>query len=277
MSKSLEDDELREADFAVCQKLIYKHTGIHYPYEKRKLLQNRLRKRMRVLRLASFADYLAHLRGAGARDELQQFLNVITTNETYFFRCQRHWDFFRSWIVERRPLLVGPRRLRIWSAAASTGAEAYTMAIVLQQELGAAALAKVEIVATDVNDAVLREAREGRFRGYAISQTEPEVVARWFRRTGDDHYQIDPRLQRMVQFRVHNLQQPMRGGPFDLVFLRNVMIYFDAKSKEHVLRHVHDVLVPDGYLLVGESESLLSLQHGFDYVRPSLFRRADAS
>ncbi|MFO1077850.1 MAG: protein-glutamate O-methyltransferase CheR [Planctomycetota bacterium] len=269
------DRDLTEAEFQRFHDLIYSLTGIHYPATKTTLLSNRLRKRLAASNTPSFEAYLRRLQNP--RDpEVQTFLDTITTNETYFFRCQRHWDFFRTWAEARKNSEAVRREgFRIWSAAASTGAEAYTIAIVLHQLLGSEfGGVPVEIFGTDLSEKVLAEARAASFRSYALSQTPADVVTRYFRKTDAETFQFEPKLARVVTFQRHNLMEPLPGRrQFDFVFLRNVMIYFDEPSKKKVLGHAHDVLRPGGYLLVGESESLLNLEHPFTYVKPSTFQR----
>lgn len=272
----MQSDELSNADFVQFQALIYKLAGIHYPPEKRGLLQNRLKRRMRELDMAAHLDYLEALRRDRSGAEVQQFLNAITTNETYFFRCQRHWDYFTEFLKSHHKERAGRigRPLKIWSAAASTGAEAYSAGIACFETYGPSLGGmRIEILGTDINDKVLAEARLGRYRPYAIAQTQKGIVQKYFTQVGKDEVQVDPKVMKLARFHTHNLLERVQGGPFDLIFLRNVMIYFDGPSKERVLRNMHDVLQPGGSMIVGESESLLNLQHPFTYVKPSIFIR----
>lgn len=270
------DRDLTAAEFERFHDLIYALTGIHYPIAKLSLLSNRIRRRLRAGQLASFDAYLRLLQQPGASAEKQAFIDAVTTNETYFFRCQRHWEFFRSWAQERARTLPRGATLRIWSAAASTGAEAGTALIVLHQVFGADfGGRRIELLGTDLNASVLEEARAGVFRAYALSQTPPEVVRRYFERRGDE-FVFDPSLRKLVTFEQHNLLQPLRGRPFDFVLLRNVMIYFDQASKAKVLANAQAAMQPGAYLLVGESESLMNLEHGFTYLQPSVFQKPAA-
>lgn len=270
------DRDLSHAEFQRFHDLIYQLAGIHYPPEKLALLSNRLRRRLRALGVPSYDAYLGMLQAQTKGRETQEFLDSITTNETYFFRCERHWEFFRKWATERAQD-PGIRRdgFRIWSAAASTGAEAYTILIVLHQVLGDNFRnVPVEVLGTDLSSKVLAEAKLARYRQYAVSQTPPGVVAKYFTKIGTDELQFDPKLAKLVTFQSHNLMEPLLGGrTFDFVFLRNVMIYFDTPSKEKVLRHAYAVTRPGGYLVVGESESLLNVQQPFAYCKPSIFQR----
>jgi chemotaxis protein methyltransferase CheR len=268
--------DLTRDEYQRFHDLIYKIAGIHYPAEKIELLSNRIRKRLRASGSASYDAYLARIQQSSEAAEQQAFLDSITTNETYFFRCQRHWDHFRACVQQRAAdPLQRQKPLRIWSAASSTGAEAFTILIVLHQTLGERfGGVQVEVLGTDLSTQVLAEARRGAFRPYALAQTPPEVVKRYFTRNDREEFVFDRGLARHAQFERHNLMEPLAGSrAFDFVFLRNVMIYFDGPSRERVLDNVFRVTQPGGHLVVGESESLLSVKHGFQYVKPSVFVR----
>ena len=267
--------DLTRDEYQRYHDLIYRLAGIHYPAEKIELLSNRIRKRLRGSRTDGYEAYLLKIQQPNEGTELQAFLDSITTNETYFFRCQRHWDFFRQWLEQRA---AGPRRrepLRIWSAAASNGAEACTILIVAQQVLGPNfGGTPVEVLGTDLSGHVLDEARRATYRPYALAQTPPELVKRFFVRNEDETFTFDRALLRHVTFQRHNLMEPLPGRqPFEFVFLRNVMIYFDTQSRERVLGHTLGAMLPGGHLIVGESESLLNVRHGFTYLKPSIFQK----
>lgn len=265
---------LSDSTFKAFQTFIYDKAGIHYPDEKLGLLSNRIKTRLRRLKMDGYEGYLKILKAGQAVDELQQFLNAITTNETYFFRCEKHWDFFREWLRHKKEEGRGKRNksLSIWSAAASNGSEAYSIVITLQEILGPDFDGyRIEILGTDLNDAVLEEARQAIYRPYALGQTPAQVQKRYFKKLSDDEFQFEPKLKRMVKFTTHNLKDPLNHARFDFIFLRNVMIYFDIPSKENVLSHMRKVLVPGGFLVVGESESLLNLNHQMTYIQPSIF------
>ncbi len=268
MERDLSPDEFRRY-----HDVIHRLTGIHYPEDKVQLLGNRLRKRMRITNKTQFADYLTFIQRSDQTAELQAFIDSITTNETYMFRCKRHWDLFAEWVKDTAQ--KGAQSFRIWSAAASNGSEACTILMVLDQVLGREfGGRRVELLGTDLSQSVLQEAKAAVYRPYALSQTPKEVVDRYFKQIEADRFEFDRRLLRHATFRLHNLMEPLSTpAPFDFVFLRNVMIYFDRPSKERVLQHVSSVLRPGGMLMVGESESLLNVNHGFSYQRPSWFQK----
>lgn len=270
------DRDLDKNEFRRFHDLIHQLTGIHYPEDKIQLLGNRLRKRMRLQQMTDYGAYLDHIQQRTNKVELQQFIDSITTNETYFFRCKRHWDMFATWV--RESANAGARSFRIWSAAASNGSEACTIMIVLDQVLGRGFGGRtVEVLGTDLNLQILQEAKAATYRPYALSQTPPDIIEKYFKKLEDDRFQFERRLLQHVTFRQHNLMDPVVAQPFDFVFLRNVMIYFDKPSKERVLGHMHKALRPGGMLMVGESESLLNVGHEFTYLRPSWFQKGAAS
>jgi chemotaxis protein methyltransferase CheR len=275
------DRDLTKDEFQRYHDHIYKIAGIHYPPEKLELLSNRIRKRIRAIGEASYDAYLRRISMTTQSAELQSFLDSITTNETYFFRCQRHWDYFRSWLEEKKKDPDLKRQgLRIWSAAASNGAEACTMLIVLHQVFGDNfGGMRVEILGTDLSTEILEEAKQATFRPYALAQTPPEIVSRYFKKTdGKDQFVFDRNLLRHARFEQHNLMNRLSSPQlFDAVFVRNVMIYFDQASREKVLDHTFQIMRPGGLLLVGESESLLSVKHGFEYLKPSIFAKPSAA
>lgn len=265
------------------RELIYQIAGIEYPPSKKSLFQNRLRKRLVALGLESPGDYLEMLKSARGADELREFLDVITTNETYFFRCARHWEFVRRFLRERDSEIPAGRKIRIWSAASSTGAEAYSTAIVLHEEFGKAKVAqRFEIVGTDLNQKVLEQARAGAYEGLALREVDEGRRGKWFRKVEASpqtaagclaEFEIDPALKTNVTFARHNLKDAWSGEPFDLLLLRNVMIYFDRPSKEHVLARAFDAMRPGAALLLGESESLVQVTHGFENGETSVLYR----
>ncbi len=204
------DRDLTTTEFQRYHDLIYKIAGIHYPSEKLELLSNRIRKRIRAIGETSYDSYLMRIGLASGKQEMQAFLDSITTNETYFFRCQRHWDYFKDWLIERKkdPELA-QRGLRIWSAAASNGAEACTMLIVLHQVFGDGfGGVPVEVLGTDLSTEILAQAEEAVFRPYALAQTPKAYVHSYFEKgPKGDEYRFDRALLRHVKFRQHNLMQ----------------------------------------------------------------------
>ena len=269
--------KLTESEFKKMAKLIYDRTGIFLPESKLSLLSNRLRRRLRALKLETFTDYYTLLCDAArCEDELPFFLSAVTTNETYFFRNPNLWNFFRdTWIksIANR----SNKTVRIWSAASSSGEEAYTSAICLRECLPKVSDWKVTIVGTDISQNMLTKAREAVYNDYAVSKIEPSSLRRWFRKV-DENYQLRDEITSMVNFQFHNLRDPMKGGPFDFVFLRNVLMYFDNPMKITVIKNVTDSTKTGGNVYVGDVDPIRSTPElreniELDYCGPNLYEK----
>jgi chemotaxis methyl-accepting protein methylase len=275
----LELEQLTESQFKKISKFVYDRTGIYLGDEKLSLLSNRLRKRVRALSLDGFDAYYALL-ATGDDEEMTHFLSAVTTNETYFFRNDRLWDYIRDELV---PALKAEkekgatRTLRFWSAASSTGAEAYTLAIVLKDALKGGWDAK--IIGSDISERVLNMAREAVYDSYAVNRIEANKRRAYFKHDKEtDRYHLREEIRDMVRFEFHNLRDPYRKMQFDVVFLRNVMMYFDLPMKRRVLANVENAIRPGGYLVIGDVDPMrdgsgLRDDCTLEYVRPSLYRK----
>ena len=250
-------------DFERVRHLIRERAGIALNDSKQNMVYNRLVKRLRALRLAAFSDYLALLEDP-RHEEWQQFVNALTTNLSHFFREAYHFPL----LVEHARAL-GRTPLRVWSAAASSGEEPYSIAMALC-EAYATLQPPVSILATDVDTQILHGAEQAVYSMERVEQLSPERLKRFFLRgTGRNAglARVRPELAALISFRQLNLTGPRWeiGGPFDAVFCRNVMIYFDKRTQYEVLQRVRGVLAPDGLLFAGHSESFL---HAGDLFRP---------
>ena len=275
--------KLTPAEFKKVATLIYDRTGIHLPDSKITLLSNRLRKRLRALSLPTFEDYYKLINDPKrCEDELPHFLSAVTTNETYFFRNEKLWTFFQQkWIPEMVAArdVAGKRTLRLWSAASSSGEEAYTAAICLRENLRNVAAWDITIVGTDISTRVLDRAKAGEYNAYAISKLPGNLLGRCFVSTGDVHA-LKPEVRRMVKFEFHNLRDPLSKGGFDFIFLRNVLMYFDNTMKLKVVRNAMNALAPGGYLYVGDVDPIrnvpeLSRAMTLEYLGPNLYHKPD--
>lgn len=254
--------QLSAEEYDRFRALIYKETGIAVPDGKITLLSNRVRRRLRAHGLDSFDDYYRLLAKGSLAGELERFIDAITTNETSFFRTAAHFDWFSGPFIDSltgRP--AGPAGVvRIWSAACSTGEEPYTLAICLAENRRRLAGRRFEILGTDISATALAAARKATYGGRAVEGLDPGILARSF--TADPAagtWTVVPELARTCVFRRHNLMEPVAGGPFDCIFIRNVLIYFDRPSKEVVVRNVVAALRPGGHLVVGPTEGIHEL------------------
>lgn len=260
---------MTSAEFKELADIIYKRSGIHFPENKRYVLESRLGHRLAELNVDSYGQYAALLSmGPYQQDEFQEMFNRITINETSFFRNEPQLDVFEMQILpkllEKR---ASTKRLRLWSAACSSGEEPYTLAMILHRSLGVRLMDwRIEILGTDISEKVLAIAQSGRYTDYALRTTSDMVKRRYFRADGAFH-ELSPDIRQMVTFQTHNLKDRLaakRLGTWDVIFCRNVMIYFDDAMKQDVVNTFAEQLAPDGTLFIGHSESLRGLKTPFE-------------
>jgi chemotaxis protein methyltransferase CheR len=259
------------AEFAQFQRFIFDAAGITLASTKTALVSGRLGKRLAEHGLDTYADYLRLLASGRHADEVQMAVDLLTTNETYFFRESKHFDFLRTLALAERP---GGRSFRVWSAAASSGEEAYSIAMVLADCLGAAPW---EVLGTDISQRVLQSAARGIYRMERARHVPPAFLHRYCLRGTEEHQGnllVDRALRSRVHFVQANLNAPLPDlGAFDLIFLRNVLIYFNDETKRQVVSRVSTALRPGAHFLVGHSESLHGITDTLQAVAPSIYRR----
>jgi chemotaxis protein methyltransferase CheR len=258
-------------EFIALRDFVYAKCGIFFQESKQYYLENRLGRRLNDLGLSSYGAYLDLLQGPRGRDELKQLFIEITTNETSFWRNPPQIEAFQRVVLPEVAGLVrarGATRLRMWSAACSSGEEPYTLAIVAQETLDTALKGlTVEIVGTDISEKVLEQAKTATYGSYTLRNLTPQQLRQHFTQKDGDNYEVKPELRRMVQLRHMNLveyQDYKTLGSFDVVFCRNVLIYFDDAVKAKVIKGFHEQLASRSYLLVGHSESIHSFNTGFE-------------
>ena len=244
---------LAQADFERIRQLIYQRAGISLHAGKQAMVYSRLARRLRETRHASFTSYLQWLEKGAPDSEWQEFINCLTTNLTSFFREEHH---FHALVDDLRARAARP--LRIWCNAASTGEEPYSLAMTAVETLGLSA--QVKLVCSDIDTNVLESARRGVYNADARGLSPERLRRHFLRGTGTNagSIRIKPELARMIEFRSFNLMSRdwgTLGDPFDIVFCRNVMIYFDAPTQRKVLEQIHRVTRPGGLLYVGHSEN----------------------
>jgi chemotaxis protein methyltransferase CheR len=260
---------LKDSEFVLFQKMIYETAGINMSPAKKALVSGRLAKRVKHYGLSSFGEYFKLLDG-NKGGEFQTAVDLLTTNETFFFREPKHFDFLRERILPH--WLSGARR--IWSAASSSGEEAYTLAMVLAEH---ARTPDWEIVGTDISTRVLEKARSGHYL-MERAKNVPELYLKKYclKGTGsqDGTFLVGKELRQRVSFQHANLKQDLsKIGSFDLIMLRNVLIYFDIETKQQVVAQVLRRLKPGGYLMVGHSESLNGVNNEVTVIVPSVYRK----
>ena len=266
------------ADFERVRQLIYQRAGISLHEGKQAMVYSRLSRRLRETRFGSFSDYLQWLQaasGAEAEVEWQEFVNCLTTNLTAFFREEHHFHALVEDLKARASIAQG-RPLRVWCNAASTGEEPYSLAMTVVETLGLSA--QVKLVCSDIDTKVLATAGRGVYAADARGLSAERMKRHFMRGTGSNSGQIriKPELARLIEFRGFNLMSPSwasLGEPFDLVFCRNVMIYFDNATQRKVLEHMHAAIKPGGLLYVGHSENFSDARDLFRLRGKTIYER----
>lgn len=275
------ESRLRQRDFDVLAQLIERHAGIKMPDKKTTMLEGRLRRRLRERGMTSFDQYCDFLfNQGGLAEELTDLIDVITTNKTEFFRESKHFGILANEIVGtliERGIGID-RPLRVWSAGCSTGQEPYSIAMVLADVAAKIPGFDFHILATDISTSVLKKARRAVYPQDQIEPVPIEVRRRWLLKSRDKAaglVRIVPELRAMVEFRQLNFMDAefRLGFTQDVVFCRNVIIYFDAQTRKAVLGRICRCLAPDGYLLMGHSETLGDLDLPLRQVAPTVYRR----
>lgn len=247
--------------FNQLRELIYSRCGISFADSKKYLLESRLAKRLEFRNLKSFDDYYYYLMyDRSKEEEVSALINTIVTNETSFFRDQAQLDAFQKGVVPRlveAKKRAANRTIRVWSAASSTGEEPYTLAMMLMEALGPEGWI-LEVIGSDISDNVLNSARKAIYDQYSLRNAPPVWLSKYFSNSGSS-YTVKENVQKLVKFRKINLMNSFETRlirDIDVVFCRNVLIYFDDASKKKTVGHLYDSLVKGGYLFVGFSESL---------------------
>ncbi len=276
-SSAANDREFRLSDreFAEIRRLVREHTGISLAESKRELVYSRLVRRLRRLSLPSFADYI-ELLGRGEPVELEEFTNAITTNLTSFFRESHHFDFLVKTVLpalEKRN--AATRRLRIWSAGCSTGEEPYSIAIALQEEMARFRGWDIRILATDLDSNVVAHAQAGEYKVERFEKVPGSRRERWFDASASGSLIASAELKSLITFRQLNLmhQWPFKG-PFDVIFCRNVVIYFDKETQRALFDRMAELQRIDDHLFIGHSESLFKVCDRYQLIGKTIYRKA---
>lgn len=268
---------LNEREYKKLCSIAYDKAGINLQKGKESLVSARVAKRLRALNFSNVRQYLNLLANDEDGKELIEFLDVISTNFTSFFREIKHFEvmekYVKTWIKN------GQQRFRIWCAASSSGEEPYSLAITME-EIVSGSSTNYRILATDISTKVLRMAQKGEYDTSSIAPIKKSHMQKYFDRLGkrgdkDCIYMVKENLKKKIVFKRLNLSIvpfPM-PGPLDIVFCRNVMIYFDNKVRQKLISNIEQILKPGGLLMIGHTETLTSLSHGLKVVCPSIFQK----
>jgi chemotaxis protein methyltransferase CheR len=273
-SFALAGPNLGPAEFQRIAQLVYDRAGIQLPVGKEGLVRSRLAKRLRSLGLDDFAPYVQRVTSGEDPAETAAMLDALTTNKTSWWREKQHFDLLETiapaMLEERRPLTI-------WSAGCSTGEEPYTIAMVLAMTLGDRGAAQTRVLATDLSTRVLERAKKARYDAEEMDGVPREALGTYFTKAHEgtrDVCDVVPAIRRTINFAQLNLMGPWpMKGPFDVIFCRNVMIYFDKQTQGKLIERYWGLLRPGGYLFIGHSESLTGLAHRFTYQAPAVYRK----
>lgn len=263
------------------RQLVYEKSRINLGANKKELVMARLSKRLRALGLHSYKDYIDLIDSSEGKDELTNLIDSISTNHTFFFREETHFMFLSSVVL---PQFCPPgteklqRNFRIWSAASSTGEEPYSIAITLDQYFSNTPGWNWNIQCTDISTRVLQKAYEGIFPKERLEKIRPETLRKYFQKGRDEYegyYRVIAELRRRMRFDIVNLLQPSYpfNDTFQVIFCRNVMIYFDRETQQELVEKLTRQIVPGGYLMIGHAESLTNIKHRLRMIKPAIYQK----
>lgn len=268
--------KISEQEFQQFSRYIQSNYGIYFKPEKKTLIEGRLGPMLTTLGLSTLTDYMKYVTADKTGEAASVMLNRITTNHTFFMREPAHFTYFRDMVLPYLKETVSSRDLRIWSAACSSGEEPYSLAMIIDEFFGANKGGwDTKILATDISQKVLEQARAGVYDADKMEGLPDSWVQKYFSKTPSGQYAISDRIKNEVIFNSINLMDS--HFPFkkrmQVIFCRNVMIYFDGPTKEQLIERLYDVTEPGGFLFIGHSESLNRERTRYKYVMPAVYRR----
>lgn len=267
--------QLSATQFNAVRQLVYDLAGIDFQPGKAGLVNTRLTSRLRKLNITSFEEYWDRVTSDKSGAELAAMIDVLTTNKTQFFREAEHFEFLRREVL---PHYERPgKKLRIWSAGCSSGEEPYTLALLVLEHIPAAARRDARILATDISERVLEKAKRAQYSEEQVAAVPPALLKKYFKANGSKPnrtYAPADEVRSLIRYARLNLMAhwPMKG-PFDVIFCRNVMIYFDKPTQKKLVSRFCGMLAAGGYLFIGHSESLAGSVEGLKYVQPAVYRK----
>lgn len=268
VTAQVNDDQMRRY-----AKMIYDVAGIEISSAKKQLLSNRIRRRLKETGIADFEQYYNFLsKQPSSHPEWDGFLQEVTTHETYLFRDESNWNWLRK---EFLPLIqkAGKNSLNVWSAACSTGDEAYSIASCILEGLRNPSTWRIKIIGTDIGVGAVKDAQQGKYGERAMRLVPAEIKKKFFNQVGGANlWEPNSKVRALTEFRQHNLLDRMKENSFDLVFLKNVLIYFNAESKQRVLENIRKAIKPGSFMVVGAAEGISDLMDGFERLHPWLYR-----
>jgi len=265
--------KLGKKEFAFLQKYIYENIGISLSNQKIYLVQGRLNKRITQLGLDTFAQYCELLKNDVTHKELSYLSTFISTNVTSFFREEAQWQYLEN----NLNTLFRDKNIRIWSAASSTGEEPYSINMFLHEYIPDIKSRDVKILATDISTKVLQQAQKGEYPEKSLQNLSIQYKSKYFSQVAGKKYTICPKIKKDIKFRLFNLvtgdYRIFREKKFDVIFCRNVMIYFDKNTQNTLVSKFYELLKPGGYLFIGSSEALTDIKERFKVASASIYRK----
>ncbi len=264
--------ELNEEQFQRISELVYRHCGINLKNGKESLVKARLLKRFRAIGMDSFDSYLKMIDSKSGEKELEKMIDIMTTNKTSFFREIEHFRFLEETVFPS----LNDNRVRFWSAACSSGEEPYSLAMVLRENFVNIDRKDVLILATDISRRMLEKGQKALYPAEAVKDLPALYLQKYFVKQQDraGAYLVSENVKSLVRLACLNLMDPWpMKGPFNVIFCRNVMIYFDRTTQQRLINRFWELLEPGGYLFVGHSEGLSGISHKFKYIRPATYKK----
>jgi len=276
--EEMRDFTLTDREFNQIRKLVIEHTGIALSDAKRNLVYGRLAKRLRKMEIGDFGSYIQLLESPMGKDELSNFTNAITTNLTSFFRENHHFEYLKSNVIPNLLRLnADTKKIRIWSAGCSTGEEPYSIAMTIREMIPESKDWDIKILATDLDTNVLAHAKAGIYSLEKINNVSKSRMKRFFLRgKGEQREDIKIRseLQNMIRFRQLNLMDPWPiKNQFDIIFCRNVVIYFDKPTQKVLFKRYHELLKDTGHMFIGHSETMFKVSDDFKLIGNTIYTK----
>ncbi|MGL6107886.1 CheR family methyltransferase [Romboutsia sp.] len=266
--------ELTNKDFVRLTDFMYNNYGINLK-NKKTLIETRLLLMVKNLGYTDFKSYIDHLMQDKTGEQVSILVDKLTTNFTYFMREEKHYDFFKEEVILpalKKPPIGG---LKVWSAASSTGEEPYCIAMLVAAILGQNPKMRVSITASDISKNALKQAKAGIYSKDKIAKLPPLWGKNFFKQINEKNYEVIEDIKKSIEFKYFNLNNKIgwERGKYDVIFCRNVMIYFDNPTNRELSKRLYESLKPGGYLIIGMSESLSNLETNFERVKPSVYRK----
>lgn len=268
--------QISDKEFKQLSEYIHRNYGIHLKEEKQTMVMGRLYNVLQKNNMCSFTDYYDYVVSDNTGNAAAVLLNKITTNHTFFMREAEHFEYFKSRVLPQLAEKIRDNDLRIWSAGCSSGEEPYTLAMLIDEFFGAAKRNwDTRVLATDISDKVLDKARKGEYENERLGSVPKYWMLNYFRKVHCDRSAVNDKIRNEVIFRKLNLMDevfPFKKK-FHVIFCRNVMIYFDNKTKTELVNKFYDLTEPGGYLFIGHSESLKREETSYKYIMPAVYRK----